>query len=549
MNSLRQRRLASLVLAGLVLCGLGVALGCPDPITLDPVTSVNPPPKPIPLNLPRSSGFVLAPTVFPAAGVGGWASFTTNPSEPSDPALAIFTYGLNAGEYTVSVTSTVDGSVSRVGSFDGSGPHSVADVDSGEPPLSYRLLQTKSTRVIGYFAPIIVPLAANFQTNQVASVALTNSTGTVVLAGSPSLIPLTPGGLDHRYQRFYFYVSREPFESGEYLPAQARILQPNAPGGAATLEIILNDLGAGTYTASVTSLSTGTSTTLGTFDYTLSQGKLPIFLAFPAGLDPLDVASLQLTNATGSVRLSAVGAIPGGWVAGSENSTQTAALIPSTAAPVGSEGQARLSVQIKNGATTAALDITASGLAPGTDTVSSISSADGAVTVLGTFTVTAAHAKSGATIGAAKFGGKGGLPLPVGFNPLDIAAIEITDATGAVLLMGSLTAKSPTATAITAAKVRLVPGPAAPAAQGFAKINGRTAKGALHEALLLQAEGLPKNARFALYINGSLVDTISTGPKGAVNLPTLRYDSVIEGQKITSVTLQSAESIAVSAHF
>src|SRR5262245_15881592 len=202
----------------------------------------------------------------------------------------------------------------------------------------------------------------------------------------------------------------------------------------------------------------------------------------------------------------------GGQVEGTEELEQEICLKPTEAAPQGARGRAELEVENENGVTSGTLETKAKGLLVGTYTVTAISLSSGTPTQLGTFEVTQRddgddddqgednddqgddrfsqssglqafdddddddneHHHGGCenrTFGEGEFGDGTSLPFPEGFNPLDIAKIEIADANGVIVLIGDFTNPSKSRRCHLDSKVVVTAGAAAPGADGSAALR------------------------------------------------------------------------------
>ena len=243
--------------------------------------------------------------------------------------------------------------------------------------------------------------------------------------------------------------------------------------------------------------------------------------------------------------LTGDGKIRGGKVEGSERVNEEVKLTPTSDAPAGAHGSAVIRARNHRGSTGAVLKLEVEGLAAGTYTAQVTSAADGSVTVLGSFDVTADSNDDGEEV---EFGGRAGLPFPDGFNPLDAALVQILDAAGVVLLTGDFTNVTAAKTVTYAAKVHVTPGPAAPDAAGTVATGTRVRHHVAHHSFTLAAKGVPPETTLTLKINGTAVRAVDSSHSGRVVVRKL--PATVQSHKITSVTLEDADGNRVlSAHF
>ena len=231
--------------------------------------------------------FTLQPTADAPAGAGGHAEIE---AEDTTTSLKIETKGLVAGTYTVNVISLADGSVKALGTFDVAAPAANAGEDS----------ETETA--------IPFPHGANPQ--DVASVQVVDAAGVVLLTGDGSVKGGHVEGSEHLHEKVVLTATTDA-PAGTVGSAEIEAKNHEGATGA-VLEIRTHGLAAGTYTASVTSIADGSVTVLGTFDVTGTKtsgdGEVEFGseagLAFPAGFNPLDVASVKIADANGVVLLT-----------------------------------------------------------------------------------------------------------------------------------------------------------------------------------------------------------------------------------------------------
>jgi hypothetical protein len=116
------------------------------------------------------------------------------------------------------------------------------------------------------------------------------------------------------------------------------------------------------------------------------------------------------------------------------------------------------------------------------------------------------------------------------------------------MLTGSFTNTASVAVATFAAKVRVTPGPAAPAVKGMAALNSHVLRHVKHQAFALSAVHAPRSATLVLKVNGQEVGNVKTSHAGTVGIRTL--PKTAGKKKITSISLETSTGTQVlSAHF
>ena len=481
-------------------------------------------------------GFMLQPTASAPDGAGGWAVIS---ADTTPPALRVATRGLAVGTYTVKVTAKSDGSVTSFGTFDVHLP--VDPIPVGEHGDDNEPLRTEAS----------LDFPAAFDPANVASIQIADASAVTLLAGEDKPHDGTPRGRDHEHEQFRLQPTADaPADARGH--AEIAVENHNGAPVTAALKIETRSLAAGTYTVSVTSLASGSATVLGTFDVTAPAGENEdseneSSLVFPVGLDPADVASVKIADANGITLLSGEGGVRGGHVEGSEHLHERVILQAATDAPVGAGGVAKIEAHNRQGASKAALEIKTNGLAAGTYTVSVTSLADGSVTVLGTFDIAGTDMNDD---GDVSFDSEreAGLAFPDGFNPLDVAGIQVADATGVVMLTGDFSNVAAAANANFMAKVRITPGAAGPEARGIATATTRVRRHVVRQSFTLAAKGAPADSTLTVQVNGVSVGTVKSSDKGRVVVPKLPRS--VHVHKITSVTLEDEDGTTVlSAQF
>jgi hypothetical protein len=273
--------------------------------------------------------------------------------------------------------------------------------------------------------------------------------------------------------------------------------------------------------------------------------------------------------------------VPGGDIAGSEELRLHVILNPTTNAPPGATGRIELEAENEDGVVTATLKVETQGLDVATYTVSITTKSDGSSIVLGTFDVGASGTDGDAehddgehdggemsdhhdgemkgshhgdgdgepdVADEMDFGTETGIPLPEGFNPMDIATITIADADGNVVLAGNLTDAAAMKHGNFKAQVAVVGGAAAPDAHGTANIHVRTHRGVKHNRFKLIASGATANSALTLKINGVAVGTVNSNNRGKVKIRAL--PAGVELDAILSLELDNeAGEAEMSASF
>ena len=521
---------------------------------------------------PEFHGFMLQPAPGAPAGAGGWAVISTTTTPAS---LRVVTIGLPVGTYTVNVTSKADGSVTSFGTFDVHIPvdpipvHDPApdgETDPGDGPEHLH-------------AEASFDFPADYDPANVASVQIADANAVTLLSGDNVPHDGNPGGPDHEHEQFILQPTTDgPADAHGH--ANIEVQDENGlAAGTATLKIETSGLAEGTYTVNVVSIADGTLTALGTFDVAApvageegsdTEASLPL----PDGLNPADVASVQVADAGGVVLLAGDGGVRGGGVEGRESLHQRVLLQASPDAPAGASGIALIEACNRGGANRAILEIKTTGLDAGTYTATVTSLADGSVTVLGTFDVGATNegeydgvefgnagptgdaSLSGLPSGfhgivvrtSTSDGSESGLPFPAGFNPLDVAGLQIANAGGVVMLTGDFSNVGASVGAIFAAKVRITPGAAAPRARGIAAASSTVQRHRMRQSFSLIATHAPASTTLTVKINGNSVGTVRTSRFGRVVMRKLPRG--VDVHKITSVKFENKNGATVlSAHF
>ncbi len=302
----------------------------------------------------------------------------------------------------------------------------------------------------------------------------------------------------------------------------------------ASLDLETTGLSNGTYAASVTLISDGSTVALGNFDITTpfeffpegtntDESESHVELPLPPGLDPTNIASLSVSDLTGNVLLSGAFApeSQGDGIHGTEHLGLSVILNPTTNAPPGAVGEGHFDVEDTNGVMSATLDLEVSGLSNGTYTASVTLKSDGSTVVLGNFDVSNEVDNAQQEGDNVQFGDNGGLPLPSGLNPMDIGSLSISDLSGTVLLTGDFMASSPGDDGQFDAEVTVESGISHPSVTGLATVQALITHGKMKSKFSLTAQGLPAKSRFTVKVNGVAGGTVRSNPQGLVKLTKL----------------------------
>ena len=459
--------------------------------------------------------YKLLPTASAPLGAQGRAFVVPN---GGSPVLKVALRGMSADTYTVGVTSLATGSSSVLGTF------------------QYTPSTRHSNGAEFHVSLVSLAFAAGMDPKDVASVQVYNSSAVLLLSGTLSS---NLGESEDHHDDFRLVATANAPAGAEGEAHLGNQALDSGTGTVPVLEVEVKNLAPATYTVSVTSLSTGSSSALGTFDVPAqgagddNESEAQAAIAFPAGVDPQDISSVQVSDATGLVILTGDGDLRGGDLDGAEHLEQKTILSPTVDAPAGSAGWAKIEAEDEHGLTHAHLNIATSGLVAGTYTVSVSSLASGTVTVLGTIDVAAPTTEVDS-----EFGDGSALAFPDGFNPLDIGGIQVSDASDVVLLAGDFSSPAGLSTSFLKAKVSTIPGIEAPNSTGSSTLTARVKHHSLHQQFSLTAKGAPANSVLSLLVNGVPSGSVNTSRKGGVSIHKLPKG--IDAHKITSVTLEDA---------
>ena len=351
-------------------------------------------------------------------------------------------------------------------------------------------------------------------------------------------------------------VADDNQQGGEFHREVVLMATTNAPAGAtgsaeletddedgttsADLQVETEGLLAGTYTVSVTDVSGTNTFVLGTFDvgnstneddsseWDDSNGEAHFPL--PGGLDPVDVASVSITDS--NLVLDLFGAFPSLTNTLDEEILLTA----TTNAPAGATGKAELESEDDDGMTSAQVQIETEGLVAGTYTVN-ITDVSGTNTfVLGTFDVGSSSDQDDNTQvddnsqGDEDSGGKADFPLPAGLNPMDVAGISIADSNMVPVLVGDFAGATNIVTGEFDADAAVCAGPDTLGIHGNVVMSVHTRNGKQRSKFLLVAQGAPPSQKLTLLVNGVVAGTARSDRHGKlvikhlakVNLATMK---------------------------
>jgi hypothetical protein len=136
--------------------------------------------------------------------------------------------------------------------------------------------------------------------------------------------------------------------------------------------------------------------------------------------------------------------------------------------------------------------------------------------------------------------------LPPGINPTDISDISVTDTNGNTILDGNLTNPAPASVINISATVQVTPGVAAPSATGTAHIQSTAVKGKWTHKFTLNASGVPAKSTFKLNVNGKVSGAAKANKTGDVAVKKLpSHTPALRSMRL----LDKKGNEAASAHF
>ena len=257
----------------------------------------------------------------------------------------------------------------------------------------------------------------------------------------------------------------------------------------------------------------------------------------------------------------------GADINGTESFDTDISMIPTVAAPPGSEIKISFEAENEDGATEAKLKLEPRGLPAGTYTVSATLASDASSIVLGQFTVGTVDNEDDNDDDQdadedhdgdqeVEFGTDEGIPFAANFNPFDIAALSVADANGVILFNANLTAASGANSMNLNVNVQATPGPTSPTATGNAVLTAFLTRRGAKGSIQLNARGLLGNTQVVFAINGANVKKVNTSRSGTAKVritPSGKADTVAPGINlfgVTSVSLRdTAGNTLLSASF
>jgi hypothetical protein len=240
----------------------------------------------------------------------------------------------------------------------------------------------------------------------------------------------------------------------------------------------------------------------------------------------------------------------GGDIDGSETLVASVDLLPTTNAPAGAGGFAKLISDNEDGVVTSSLSLTITGLDAGVYTLSIVKKSDGSTVDLGQV-----------QIGGCGHGGDDGdddegddqgddgdkccslgveirsqdIQLPDGVDPLDVGQLLVSDSDGNVLLMGDLVNANGTSVIKFRAKLKVGPGNLGLQITGRAQALSNARKARRIDRFTMLGYGVQPNTTFTVQVNGQDVGTVKSNRRGNVlvrklpaNLLTVRSVRLID---------------------
>jgi hypothetical protein len=108
--------------------------------------------------------------------------------------------------------------------------------------------------------------------------------------------------------------------------------------------------------------------------------------------------------------------------------------------------------------------------------------------------------------------------LPAGLNPTDIGQIILSDTNGNAILVGDLVKPATNSIINISATVRLNPGAAAPSATGTAQLHSTGTKGKWTHQFTLNATGMGTNTNFRVFLNGKKIGATRSNKAGQLTI-------------------------------
>lgn len=222
-------------------------------------------------------------------------------------------------------------------------------------------------------------------------------------------------------------------------------------------------------------------------------------------------------------------------------------------APANSSIELSLRVEDEDGTTDAELKLHSRGLPVGTYSVAATLQSTGASVALGNFS---SNSQEGEIEFATNPEDNDEVAFPANFNPLDIATISVSNASGVVLFSADLT-NVKTAGASLNASISGQPGPTVPNASGTASITANSSKSGPKGQVQLVGSGLPARTTLVTLVNNvAVTKKAKTDNSGNFNFnfgPKGKASTVVPGVtlfQITSIVLKdSAGNVLMTFSF
>jgi hypothetical protein len=212
----------------------------------------------------------------------------------------------------------------------------------------------------------------------------------------------------------------------------------------------------------------------------------------------------------------------GGQIDGSETLIASVDLVPTTNAPSGAGGFAKLISDNEEGLVTSSLSMTITGLDAGVYTITIVKKSDGTTVDLGQVDI----GNTGDSEGDDEEGDgekcsgvsidEQDLQLPDGLDPLDIAQIIVTDSNGNVVLVGDLVTPAGTTLVKFKAKLKVASGNVTLQTTGTAQASSTAKRGRRTDRFTMIASGVAPSTTFTVTVNGQNAGTVKSNGKGKV---------------------------------
>jgi hypothetical protein len=191
-------------------------------------------------------------------------------------------------------------------------------------------------------------------------------------------------------------------------------------------------------------------------------------------------------------------------IAGHEMFRGHVVLTATSNAPANVRGSVELEQENEEGTVFYKVVVREFGLAAGTYSVTAVILSDGSTVTLGNLTAD-----------GARFA-KADLLLPTGVSITDLGRIIVSDSQGSEVLAGDVDAAANGTMASFNANVRITPGTGAPEVKGHARLSITQRHGQQTERFLLMASRVPPNTTFNIFVDGTLVGTVTSNRKGSL---------------------------------